>query len=231
MPGQDPKAELDHFQEDIASAVDYCTELIVSKDPVTRAVLDFAKPAYGERIVDIGTGLGWLPVKLSLYGCDNITGIDISEARIEAAKRLAQRMGRSIGFQVCTVGALPPESFDLVISTCYLHHFLDISIPLREIRRILKPQGRCFLYEPNALWAFAGYKVDRYLRVHPRGGTKNETLFSCWSLSHALRQAGFQIEFLSTNWYWKGLTDLMGHLPLKHLGRSIIALARKGENR
>lgn len=228
MSGQDPKFELEHFQEDIPSAVDYCTKLIISMDPVTRAVLDFARPVYGERIVDIGTGLGWMPVKLSLYGYDNITGIDISETRIEAAKRLASRMGRSIDFRAGTLESLPPESFDLVLSTCFLHHFPEISFPLAKMHRILKPKGRCFFYEPNALWAFAGYRVDRRLRVHPRDGTENETLFSCRDLSRGLRQAEFQIEFLSTNWYWKGLTHVMRHLPLKHLGRSIVALATKG---
>lgn len=228
MSGQDPKFELEHFQEDIPSAVDYCTKLIVSMDPVTRAVLDFARPASRERIVDVGTGLGWLPVKLSLYGYHNITGIDISETRIEAAKRLASRMGQGIDFRVGTVEALPPESFDLVLSICYLHHFHEISFPLAEMHRILKPKGRCFFYEPNALWAFAGYKVDRHLRVHPRDGTENETLFSCRGLSRGLRQAGFQVEFLSTNWYLRELTNLMRHLPLKHFGRSIIALATKG---
>jgi len=228
MSGQDPKFELEHFQEDIPSAVDYCTKLIVSMDPVTRAVLDLARPVYRERIVDVGTGLGWLPVKLSLYGHDNITGIDISETRIEAAKRLASRMGRSIDFRVGTVEALPPESFDLALSICYLHHFDEIGFPLAEMRRILKPKGRCFFYEPNALWAFGGYKVDRHLRVHPGDGTENETLFSCRGLSRALRQAGFQIEFVSTNWYLRGLTNLMRYLPLKHFGRSIVALVTKG---
>ena len=226
--GQEPHFELEHFREDIPAAVDYCTKLIVHMDPVTQAVLDFARPRYGERIADIGTGLGWLPVKLSLCGYDNISGVDISKDRIEAAKLLASRMGRRVDFQVGTTESLPAESFDLALSTCYLHHFTEISFPVAEIHRILKPNGRCFIYEPNGLWAFAGYKIDRQLRAHPSDGTGNETLFSCLALSRALRLAGFQIEFLSTNWYWSGLTKLMCHLPLKHLGRSIIALATKG---
>lgn len=227
MGGQDPNFEVEHFQEDIASAVDYCTRLIVKKDPVTRAILEFARPVRGERILDVGTGLGWLPVKLSFYGCDNITGIDISASRIEAARRLAKRMGRDIAFCVGTVETLAPDSFDLVLSICYLHHFYDMSFPLVQIRRILKPEGRCFFYEPNGLWPFAGHRFDRRLRIHPRDGTANETLFSCRGLSRGLRQTGFQVEFLSTNWYQKGLTELMVHLPLKHFGRSIVALARK----
>ena len=143
--GQDPSFEVEHFQDDIPGAVEYCTKLIVDIDPVTRAILDFAKPAVSDHIADVGTGLGWLPVKLSMLGYHDIVGVDLSEARIEAARQLAANLGQPVDFRVGTSESLPSNSFDLVLSTCYVHHFPRMSFPLGEIHRILKskqPRGQ-----------------------------------------------------------------------------------------
>src|ERR1700712_1979377 len=71
-------------------------------------------PTPGERFLDIATGTGWTARSLAAHGAV-VTGIDIGEGVIEAAKRL----GPGINFQVGDAEALPFEdgSFDGVTST------------------------------------------------------------------------------------------------------------------
>ena len=223
--GQNPAAEIEYFNEDVGSAVQHCAELIVHVDPVMQAMMDYARPAKNDRIVDVGTGLGWMPVKLAMLGYSNIIGVDLSPTRIEAARQLAERMGQKVDFRATTTESIGTGECDLALSMCFLHHFSDFTAPLRDIRRILRPGGRLFIYEPNAFWPFAGYKMDFRLNVTPGYGTENETLFGIRSLQRQLERHSFRVDFLSTNWYSKRLTRFVGKLPLKHLGRSIVAVA------
>jgi 2-polyprenyl-3-methyl-5-hydroxy-6-metoxy-1,4-benzoquinol methylase len=71
-------------------------------------------PKPGERFLDIATGTGWTARRLAARGA-RVTGIDIGEGVIEAAKRLAP----GITFQVGDAEALTFDdaSFDGVTST------------------------------------------------------------------------------------------------------------------
>lgn len=92
------------------------------------------------RILDLGCGPGSLPTQLAGL---RVTGVDVD---VSAPPTNA-------GFhRACAESHLLPfagASFDLVICHHTLEHFADIPGTIREIRRVLSPQGRLFVSVPD----------------------------------------------------------------------------------
>jgi SAM-dependent methyltransferase len=96
-------------------------------------------PKPGERFLDIATGTGWTARRLTARGA-TVTGIDIGEGVIEAAKRLAP----GITFQVGDAEALAFDdaSFDGVTSTCGVMFVARPEAAGAEIARVTRKGGR-----------------------------------------------------------------------------------------
>jgi len=107
----------------------------------------------GKRVLDYGCGEGRFSIELLERGAAHVTGIDISEVRVAAARDTARRMGVEDRTTFLVADAhdtgLPAKSFELVIGSDILHH-LDIAAAAREIRRVLEPGGAGIFVEPLA---------------------------------------------------------------------------------
>ena len=104
------------------------------------------------KVLDAGCGPGRLAVHLAREAPGlTVTGIDISPDMIALARQraIATNLTDRLDFQVADVGALPfPDNeFDLVVSTLSLHHWPDPVRGLAEIRRVLKPNGKAYIYD------------------------------------------------------------------------------------
>jgi SAM-dependent methyltransferase len=93
-----------------------------------------------QRILDLGCGSGSLPAQTAGL---KVAGIDVD------AKALA--MNTSFPVACAESHRLPfaGRSFDLVICHHTLEHFRDVTGTIREIRRVLQPQGRLFVTVPD----------------------------------------------------------------------------------
>ncbi len=118
---------------------------------VTRAstaALDEAVARYpaNSRVLDLGCGHGVLARRLAERGMP-VTGIDISPAVIEEARRDPA----GVEFRVMNGEHLEFDnaSFDLVVSSGALHH-LDADRALAGIVRVLRPHGGAVFVEPLA---------------------------------------------------------------------------------
>ena len=92
----------------------------------------------GQKILDIGTGTGVLPINMYKYGGE-YTGIDISEDQIKYAKVLAEKKGMKIQWKACLAekNGLPDKEFDFITAVqCWIYFDKKILIP--EICRLLK---------------------------------------------------------------------------------------------
>lgn len=106
--------------------------------------------------VGIGTGhtLRYYPQK------GDFTGIDISEKMLRKAEKKAQRNSKPVKLEVMDAQKMrfPDETFETVLTTYVFCSVLDPVKGLSEIKRVLKPGGRLFMYEHvlsrNRLLAF-----------------------------------------------------------------------------
>jgi ubiquinone/menaquinone biosynthesis C-methylase UbiE len=103
-------------------------------------------------VLDIGTGPGWLLIKLHRLSPDlRLVGLDISASMVvQARKNLAGlRPADIIKLCVGKSSQLPfaVESFDTVVSTGSLHHWKDPLAGLNEVYRVLKPGGYAIMYD------------------------------------------------------------------------------------
>lgn len=100
------------------------------------------------RLLDVGTGPGWLLHAVRrICGDAELYGVDISASMVQKARVNSSREcpGR-MEFVHAGSSSLPFENeyFDCVVSTGSIHHWKDIDESLAEIYRVLK-KGACVL--------------------------------------------------------------------------------------
>jgi len=107
-----------------------------------RRMLEYLYPKEGERILDIACGAGELGLKIAERGCE-VSGIDMSKDAINSARRLAERERVACEFRVGNAEDLPyPDGyFDKIVCSSSLEHFNDDIKALKEMCRVLKPDG------------------------------------------------------------------------------------------
>jgi ubiquinone/menaquinone biosynthesis C-methylase UbiE len=104
------------------------------------------------RIVDIGTGPGWLLMKLYEQSSKlRVTGVDVSSGMVSKARKNIKQVGLSdvIEMKQGSADALPfdDKTFDVVVSTGSIHHWKKPETGLNEVYRILKPGGYALIYD------------------------------------------------------------------------------------
>ncbi len=103
----------------------------------------------GGKALDIGCGEGKFTRGLTaLYG--DVSGVDVKEKQIKAAREAAQREGVKVDFRVESGEALPwgDATFDMVAFSNSLHHMPNPAAALAEAMRVLKPGGVLYVMEP-----------------------------------------------------------------------------------
>jgi ubiquinone/menaquinone biosynthesis C-methylase UbiE len=102
-------------------------------------------------VLDVGSGVGG-PARFlaATFGC-KVSGVDLSEAFVEAARYLTERTGQTgrVGFQTASALDLPFEgdSFEVVLLQHVAMNIADRGRLYREIRRVLKAGGRFATFE------------------------------------------------------------------------------------
>lgn len=104
------------------------------------------------KILDAGTGPGDLLFEIARRARNlEIIGIDISPDMVKIARKHSETMGcsRRVEFQVADISNLPFESgyFDFVVSSLSLHHWANPIESIKEIQRVLKPNGEAWIYD------------------------------------------------------------------------------------
>lgn len=112
--------------------------------------------AAGDLVVDVGTGPGRVPRLLHRLRPDlQVEGIDVSPEMIDGARATAVRENAGtpgpgeLRYVVADVAELPypDQSVALVVSSLSLHHWPDAEAGIAEVRRVLRPGARAWLYD------------------------------------------------------------------------------------
>jgi ubiquinone/menaquinone biosynthesis C-methylase UbiE len=107
-------------------------------------------------MLDIGCGTGWAMGQAATMNGNKGTfyGVDLSEKMIEKAKENFK--GReNFHFLKANAEEIPLEDnrFDIIICTNSFHHYLHPDKALKEMYRLLKPQGKIYILDPPVdLW-------------------------------------------------------------------------------
>jgi demethylmenaquinone methyltransferase/2-methoxy-6-polyprenyl-1,4-benzoquinol methylase len=129
-------------------------------------------------ILDVATGTGDLAIALAraLPGAQ-VTGVDISERMLAAGRKKVASKGLAARITLQTGDAerldFPDGTFDLVTVAFGVRNFGDIAAGLREMRRVLRPGGRCLVLEfsePQRGTIFAALYRFYFHRVLPLVG-------------------------------------------------------------
>jgi ubiquinone/menaquinone biosynthesis C-methylase UbiE len=103
-------------------------------------------------VLDIGTGPGWLLVKLRQKSPFlRLTGLDTSPSMVAKARKNIVDAGFSSEIKVeeGDVSHIPfdADTFDTVVSTGSIHHWKDPVAGLNDIYRVLKPGACALIYD------------------------------------------------------------------------------------
>ncbi|MFY1634232.1 class I SAM-dependent methyltransferase [Solwaraspora sp. WMMB335] len=125
---------------------------LVGAGRVHQQLLDRADIRPGQRVLEIGCGIGNLLRALGRRQPDvDAVGIDPDQGALRLARRKAGRARLPIRYEVAFADDLPlPDgSVDRVLSSFMLHHLADEerTRALREIRRVLHPDGQLHLVD------------------------------------------------------------------------------------
>ena len=115
-----------------------------NKQPFGEWIVSHYNLCPDQQVLEVGCGTGsmWKGVKLPT-NC-HVTLTDLSAGMLETAR--ANTTHLYADYDTCDVMSLPyaDASFDVVIANMMLYHIPDIDLALREIRRVLKPDGYFF---------------------------------------------------------------------------------------
>ncbi|MDL2400038.1 class I SAM-dependent methyltransferase [Rhizobium mayense] len=117
----------------------------------TAEIGKLAEIAADMSVLDIGSGVGG-PARFlaAAYGC-RVTGIDLSEPFVDAARYLTERTRQTgqVSFQIASALELPfgHGGFEVVLLLHVAMNISDRAQLYSEIRRVLKPGGRFVTYD------------------------------------------------------------------------------------
>ena len=160
--------------------------------------IDYARDIFDEAIgrttwdpvdsaLEVGGGTGFFLLNLMQSGVARRGTItDISAGMVDQAVRNGRNLGLDVVGNVADVESLPfgDEQFDLVVGHAFLHHIPDVDLALREIIRVLRPEGRFVICgEPTRKGDFVARRLSRLTWWSARTVASLPILPSTWARS------------------------------------------------
>lgn len=141
-------------------------------------ILQHSDGLLGKNVLDVGCGGGILSEAMAKQGAI-VTGIDMSSAPLEVAKRHAEQSNLHISYQQITIEkfvekqtALSAGKFDVITCMEMLEHVPNPSSVITSCKRLLKPNGVLFLSTINRTlkaWALVVIGAEYVLKMLPKG--------------------------------------------------------------
>lgn len=141
-----------------------------------------------KKLLDVGCGGGGF-----LYYANKratVFGNEISKVCIKHAKKLCP----DSSLKLAPVEKLPfkNEYFDYVTSLGTLEHFADVNLALKEMKRVLKKNGKLLVYVPNIFFIFGVLKVG-FFGGWPSHGTQIERFDTMDGWQKIIEDNGFKV--------------------------------------
>jgi 2-polyprenyl-6-hydroxyphenyl methylase / 3-demethylubiquinone-9 3-methyltransferase len=146
--------------------------------------------------LDVGCGAGFLGNKMAAAGF-KVTGLDISAESIQVAKDYDDT--KTAKYLVGDAYQLPFEdkSFDVVSAMDFLEHVEDPARSIREISRVLKPNGLFFFHTFNRNWLanlVIIQLVEKLVKNTPKNMHVIELFITPKELAKMCEKSGMKVE-------------------------------------
>jgi len=181
-------------------------------------------------VLEIGCGVGIFTRKLAKTGA-KIISLDISPAMIEAAKNnpIISVSEPNVTYIVSDIHKtwFKDNQFDAVVG-CYILQYLDLTIALPEIMRILKPGGRVAFIDINTLNPIAFLKTKMPATKRLMNISKEAVSFTSWELPSWFEQYGFTEIQCTTFEFGYPPLNLFEYVPfIRHFAGNLLVIAKK----
>ncbi|MDD8012756.1 MAG: methyltransferase domain-containing protein [Acidobacteriota bacterium] len=148
-------------------------------------------PEKGCLLLDVACGGGYLLAEAEAYGLQ-ATGVDFSSEAVKLSHANAARSEVVLGDGECLPFA--DDSFDYVANLGSLEHFFNPEAGVREMRRVLKKNGRVLVLVPNSYFLMTVWNVF----CQGATGRTTEQMLDRWATrvewSEMLQAGGFRID-------------------------------------
>jgi SAM-dependent methyltransferase len=124
----------------------YTTPDVIEQRRAIRAALSLQ---LGERVLDLGSGPGFLAAEMAAeVGPDGrVHGIDPSESMLASARRRHAPVEYGMGDALAV--PFPDEYFDVAVCTQVYEYVEDVAAALAEVRRVLRTGGRLLVLDTD----------------------------------------------------------------------------------
>ncbi len=166
--------------------------LVSLEEPLTLEVID---DVAGKDVLDVCCGTGRYAIRLAQAGA-RVCGVDGNEAMLAVARRKRDDLGLQADLRPGDVARLPyaDASFDLVVCALALCHVHDLTPPIKEMARVLRPGGRLVVSDFHPFCLMAGWRT-LFRRPEATYCIQNH-LHLIDDYVAALRRAGLQMQEL-----------------------------------
>jgi len=140
---------LDQFTR---QATVFSTAPAITDEEALTMIVEAARPTSDDRLLDVACGPGLVVCAFASH-VRKATGIDVTPAMLERARKLAAEKGlTNVAWRHGDVYSLPYDDagFTIVTTRFSFHHFLDPAAVLQEMVRVCAPGGRIVVVDDYA---------------------------------------------------------------------------------
>jgi demethylmenaquinone methyltransferase/2-methoxy-6-polyprenyl-1,4-benzoquinol methylase len=159
---------------------------------VRESLCSFLKPVSNDGLVlDLGAGTGIMSE--FAYACRD----DLQLTAVDPAEGMLKFSAEYIETHNAHAEALPfeAERFEAILIGEALHHFTDVNQSLQEMVRVLKKEGRLFIYDFDSS-TFIGKNICRMEKILGEPGN----FFAPEVLKQILESYGFSVDISRYGW-------------------------------
>lgn len=167
----------------------------------------------GRDVLEVGCGMG-LHTELMVRAGARVTAIDLSDTSVAATTRRLQLRGLTASVLQGDAERLPfaDRQFDFVWSWGVIHHSARTALIVRQIARVLRPDGECrvMVYNRDGMAARVAFLKDHLLKGRIFRGSFDQTLHRStdgYSARHYVRD---QFEDLFRGFFEEASTEVCG---------------------
>ena len=146
---------------------------IIRDDKHLSLLLSLLEDGKYNKILDIGTGTGYLAFPLSeKHPAASVCGIDIAETIIAKNNEIVKEKGISNLVFEAFDGLkypFPCESFDLIVTRYAFHHFPNVTDAIQQMNKLLGKGGKVLVSDPMRNNKDNNRVIDNFMKVKKDG--------------------------------------------------------------